>query len=156
MTLRRQAGVMTGALMASARRPQRGLVRLVGEERRKASITRAIRGARVRYWGHILRCPPAHPLRRVLQFEVGRKKVGRPCHTFNTALAADLARLPAPEGGWEALARDKLRLAAHVRAALEEDVSSEEAETSEEEDRVGGGLVALPPLEPASEEEEEV
>ncbi|KAK3916527.1 Retrovirus-related Pol polyprotein from type-1 retrotransposable element R2 [Frankliniella fusca] len=156
MTLRRQAGVMTGALMASARRPQRGLVRLVGEELRKASITRAIRGARVRYWGHILRCPPAHPLRRVLQFEVGRKKVGRPCHTFNTALAADLARLPAPEGGWEALARDKLGLAAHVRAALEEDVSSEEAETSEEEDGVGGGLVALPPLEPASEEEEEV
>ncbi|KAK3925286.1 Retrovirus-related Pol polyprotein from type-1 retrotransposable element R2 [Frankliniella fusca] len=100
MTLRRQAGVLTGALMASARRPQRGLVRLVGEERRKASITRAIRGARVRYWGHILRCPPAHPPPRcVLQFEVGRKKVGRPCHTFNTALAADLARLPAPAGG---------------------------------------------------------
>ncbi|KAK3932338.1 Transposon TX1 uncharacterized 149 kDa protein [Frankliniella fusca] len=156
MTLRRQAGVMTGALMASARRPQRGLVRMVGEERRKASITRAIRGARVRYWGHILRCPPAHPLRRVLQFEVGRKKVGRPCHTFNTALAADLARLPAPEGDWEALARDKLGLAAHVRAALEEDVSSEDAETSEEEDGVGGGMVALPPLEPASEEEGEV
>lgn len=125
-TLRRQASVMVASLMALARRDPRRRARLRGVDKKKGSITRAIRGCRVRYWAHIQRRPPGHPLRRVLDFEVGRKKQGRPCHRFNESLQEDFERLGPPEAGWAEAALSKTAFAAHVRDALDGDVSSEE------------------------------
>ncbi|KAK3907141.1 Transposon TX1 uncharacterized 149 kDa protein [Frankliniella fusca] len=118
-SLRRADGVMRAALEGTAR-PGRPVP--VPPAR---SITRAVREARVKFRGHIARRPAGHILPRALAFDLHRRKIGRPCFTFRTSLAADLARLPAPPEGWAALLEQKEALARYLRD-VEPDVESSE------------------------------
>ncbi len=104
--------------------------------------------ARVAWRVHIKRRPAGHPLRCALDFTLGRKKVGRPCFTFNTTLAEDLARYPLPPQGWPALFLDKAALARYLRDTPTLVVSSDE---EEDEDNAPAELSGP---HPSSEEEE--
>ncbi|KAK3914294.1 Transposon TX1 uncharacterized 149 kDa protein [Frankliniella fusca] len=123
-TLRREAAVTLAALHATARHP--GNPRPLPPPSRAASVNRAIRAARVQFAGHIHRRPPGHPLRTALHLDLGRKKVGRPCYTFRDTLRQDLARLPPPPEGWEALWNSKQATTAYLRQVRDEGSSSEE------------------------------
>ncbi|KAK3917572.1 Transposon TX1 uncharacterized 149 kDa protein [Frankliniella fusca] len=146
-SLRRQDGVIREALRATALRvrpgrlppPPPGPVR---------SASRGLRIARVAWRGHIERRPAGHPLRRALAFTLGRKKVGRPCFTFNTTLAEDMARYPPPPQGWPALFQDKAALARYLRDTPTLVVSSDEEEEADDAPAELGGP------HPSSEEEE--
>ncbi|XP_052132458.1 uncharacterized protein LOC127752028 [Frankliniella occidentalis] len=142
-TLRRQAAIMVGALLIHARRAAGRFhpLRLHGVDKTTSSITRAIRASRIRYWAHVRRSDPAGPLQRVLDFDLfPRRKPGRPCHTVVESLNQDLAQLGAPPAGWEALAMDKDGLAAHLRTALLDDVSSNDRSDSDGSDWDGEEL----------------
>jgi hypothetical protein len=67
-TFRREAAILPTALLATARRP----------EARVPRLTQAVRRSRINYSGHISREPPGHLLRRALDFDLHRRKVGRP------------------------------------------------------------------------------
>ncbi|KAE8743745.1 hypothetical protein FOCC_FOCC009620 [Frankliniella occidentalis] len=130
-SLRRQASIMVGGLLALARRDRgdRGAQRdprLHGAQKTRGSITRAVWGCRLRYWAHIRRTAENGPLQRVLRFDLRRRKQGRPCHTFSDTLMQDVGRLQAPPQGWEQLALDKVAFGRHVAEALCDDYSSEE------------------------------
>lgn len=92
-------------------------------------MVRAIRA----YAAHIERHPVAQLLRRARDLDLGRRKVGRPCVTFNTSLTADLARTNAPEGGWGPLLLNKAQLTKHLKKAPQ-DCESSEGEGGDDED----------------------
>ena len=94
-SLRREAGIMYRAMIATARNPAAGQG-LTARHYHQASITRAVRHSRLRLQGHILRRPAGHPLRRALELDLGRKKVGRPCFTYNEAIQRDISLVPPP------------------------------------------------------------
>lgn len=133
--MRRRSNTMLTSMLATARRPRRGLQELTPEQRRRLSLTGAVRRLRVRYWGHVLRRPQGHPLRRALELDLGWKKVGAPCHTFLTSLMQYVRRLPPPPQGWDALATDKTALARYVDEVDQEFQSTGSEEDSEDEDR---------------------
>ena len=112
MSLKRQGGVMPAAIFKKRRNP-RGRPPDLNRIRR-ATITSVVRQARVMYYGHILRRPEGHHLRRAMDLDLGRRKVGRPCFNFPTSLREDLARFSAPEEGWEVLPQQKRKAARYL------------------------------------------
>ena len=82
-----------------------GITRLARLDRRRGSLSRAVRLARIHYAGHIARRPEGHLLQRVKDLRAPWCKVGRPCYTYSSTLAQDLAAGydPPPIEGWPAL-----------------------------------------------------
>lgn len=67
---------------------------------RGRSVVRRCRVNRLKYWGHINRRRPGHVLRTAMNYRIsGKLKRGRPCFTWNDALARDLRR--AGDQKWE-------------------------------------------------------
>ncbi|KAK3924607.1 Transposon TX1 uncharacterized 149 kDa protein [Frankliniella fusca] len=123
-TLRRENDVLLQAVLDTGRRPH---LPPPGVRRPQAvSVVRAVRKARISYLGHIRRRPPGYPLTIASRLDLGRKKVGRPCFTFSTSVAKDMARLPEPPGGWGGLLRDRRGLQGYLKGAVEEMDSSED------------------------------
>lgn len=51
------------------------------------TLIKKTRIQRLKYWGHISRRPPNHVLRTALTYVIpGKKKIGRPCFTWNESL----------------------------------------------------------------------
>ncbi|KAK3916415.1 BTB/POZ and TAZ domain-containing protein 3 [Frankliniella fusca] len=122
-TLRRENDVLLQAVLDTGRRPH---LPPPGVRRPQAvSVVRAVRKARISYLGHIRRRPPGDPLTIASRLDLGRKKVGRPCFTFSTSVAKDMARLPEPPG-WGGLLRDRRGLQGYLKGAVEEMDSSED------------------------------
>lgn len=56
------------------------------------TIVKSTRVARLKYWGHIVRRPHQHILRRAMNYRApGKLKIGRPCFTWNDTLEKDIA-----------------------------------------------------------------
>lgn len=57
------------------------------------TIIKKSRVQRLRYWGHVVRRPDRHILRKALHYHIpGKFKRGRPCFTWNETLRRDLGR----------------------------------------------------------------
>lgn len=55
------------------------------------TINRVCRVQRLRYWGHIMRRPHSHVLKKALNYRApGKLKRGRPCFTWRTSLERDV------------------------------------------------------------------
>lgn len=62
------------------------------------TINRKATVRRLKYWGHVMRRPARHILRKALDYQIkGKLKVGRPCFTWKTTLNRDLERSTAEE-----------------------------------------------------------
>ena len=138
-SLRREANILLKAMLASARRPRVGVPRIARLGRRKGSIVKAVRSARIHFAGHTMRRPEGHVLQRARDLDLRRRKVGRPCFTFNTSLEEDLSRIPAPEEGWVEVMLDKAQLTKHLKEVMPDCPSSggEDTDLDEEESLQG-------------------
>lgn len=59
----------------------------------RRTIVKKSRVAILKYWGHIIRRPSMHILKRAMQFRApGKRKIGRPCYTWNHTLESDMVR----------------------------------------------------------------
>lgn len=57
------------------------------------TIDRKCRVQRLKYWGHIIRRPASHVLRKALYYKIpGKLKRGRPCYTWHNSLTRALRR----------------------------------------------------------------
>lgn len=57
------------------------------------TIDRKCRVLRLKYWGHIMRRPTDHVLRKALRYSIpGKRKIGRPCFTWHDSLNRALRR----------------------------------------------------------------
>lgn len=93
----------------------RQLVKLARDPPSTTNITELLRGRtiiittcvrRLKYWGHIMRRPATHALRRAMGYRIrGKKKIGRPCFTWKNSLQYDLARTGM--NNWEESIMDK-------------------------------------------------
>jgi len=142
-SVRRQADVMRNAMLATARRP--GQAPCLRGEVARHSIIRSVRQARIKFAGHVHRRPMGHMLRRARALDIGVKKQGRPCFTYNTTLQEEMAELTAPEQGWEQLWASRAETDRYVKRDDIGYVSSED----EWQDH------ALAVVQPGAEESEE-
>lgn len=62
--------------------------------------------SRLKYWGHIVRRPANHILKRALNYAIyGKFKVGRPSRTWHDSLHDDLTKAGAT--GWQHVINDR-------------------------------------------------
>lgn len=72
------------------------------------TITKKIKIARIKYWGHIQRRGSDHLLQLALKFKnVGKKKIGRPCFTWRDSLKKDMESYTFTKRDWHAIAENK-------------------------------------------------
>lgn len=75
------------------------------------TITKRVKVARIKYWGHINRRPQNSLLRLAQDFKRGgKKKIGRPCLTWNDSIKDDKKSFRLSSAEWEELVRDKALL----------------------------------------------
>lgn len=68
---------------------------------RGRTINRTCRIHRLRYWGHIVRRPHNHILKKALNYRAtGKLKRGRPCFTWNTSLQHDIRLSRIDDDDW--------------------------------------------------------
>lgn len=78
------------------------LIELAKDKPQALSIKELLKGktiikksmvGRLKYWGHVMRRPANHILRRAIEYQVkGKYKVGRPCFAWNSTLKKDITR----------------------------------------------------------------
>lgn len=88
------------------------------------SIVRTSRVHRLKYWGHIIRRPAQHILKKAIHYHVpGKFKHGRPCFTWNDSLQRDLQR--AGDKRWDLTVHDKAAHNAKCNAVYDESATEE-------------------------------
>lgn len=69
------------------------------------TIRKKCAALRLQYWGHVVRRPANHILRRALEFQVtGKYKRGRPCYTWHDSLKKDMDKARTTD--WEDTVHD--------------------------------------------------
>lgn len=89
------------------------------------TIVRKCRTQRLKYWGHVIRRPERHVLRRALLYRVpGKRKLGRPCFTWNEILRRDVRT--SKVRNWDRTVHDKKKHNAKCDRTFEEESSDTE------------------------------
>lgn len=79
---------------------------------------------RLKYWGHVMRRPVTHLLRKAMGYRLsGKRKVGRPCFTWNDTLQRDITRPGLTD--WEATVHDRVAHEAKCQQLYDQEEHSE-------------------------------
>lgn len=139
---------LTKANRVALRRAERKIIRILTTDLRELhdipprmlidakTITKKIKAAQIRYWAHILRRPDNSLLQDALQLDLGDKKVGRPCYTFNDTLRTTLEMTQLSVEDWYALTTDKTKIKTKCKDiyTLEEPSDADTENSSSEND----------------------
>lgn len=139
MTYGVKTAALTKANRRSLRRAEKNIIQLIAKasntsENRTTkellngkTITKRISTYSMKFWGHILRREREHLLKKALKITEDKKKVGRPCYTWNTTLERIIQKSRIEKGTWERWAKEKETLKKEVNRLYElSDTDTEE------------------------------